>query len=213
MAGPPLSLWKVERCVYAIPALGKRRCMGGPLAGVGTGPLPGTSQGVFGQHFHSRASACRWSAKKNASARQAIGRSRGGLTTKLHVCCIDEHSAIAMTLTEGQRHDSVPVPELLAQSNDHGQIARVTADRAYDGNPIRIPLQAQGIEAVIPAHPNRKDPPPHDVDQYKLRHKVENFFRKLFDFRRIATRYEKLANVFLALIQVASSVVILRCIR
>jgi transposase len=135
------------------------------------------------------------------------------LTTKLHVSCIDEHSAIAMTLTEGQRHDSVPVPDLLAQSSEHGEITRVTADRAYDGDPIRKPLQNQGVETVIPAHPNRKNPPLHDIEHYKLRHKVENFFRKLFDFRRVATRYEKLAKVFLAVIQIISSVVLLRSIR
>ncbi len=142
-----------------------------------------------------------------------MGRSRGGLTTKLHVACTDEHSSVALTLSEGQRHDSVPVPELITEASTAGKIMRVTADRAYDGDPTRKPLIDAGIEVVIPSPKNRKHPPGYSTELYKLRHKVENYFRKLFDFRRVATRYDKLARSYLAFVHLIASIVLLRSFR
>lgn len=150
--------------------------------------------------------------KKNGGT-EALGRSRGGLTTTLHVACTDEHSAVSLTLTEGQRHDSLPVSELIEHAATAGRVVRVTADRAYDGDPTRLPLLNQDIELVIPAPKHRKQPASHDPALYKLRHKVENYFRKLFDFPRVATRFEKLAICFLAMVHLAASVVLLRGIR
>jgi transposase len=142
-----------------------------------------------------------------------LGRSRGGLTTKLHVACTDEHTAVAITLSEGHRHDSLSVPDLIEEAANAGTITRVTADRAYDGEPTRAPLREAHIEMVIPSPKNRRVAARYSRELYKLRHKVENHFRKLFDFRRIATRYEKLARSYLAFVHLVSSVVLLRGIR
>ncbi len=76
--------------------------------------------------------------KKNGGA-EALGRSRGGLTTKLHVACTDEHSSVALTLSEGQRHDSMPVPDLITEASAAGKIMRVTADRPLLRLPSRYP--------------------------------------------------------------------------
>ena len=135
------------------------------------------------------------------------------MTTKLHAACLDEHSAVALTLSEGQRHDSVPVPELIEEASRAGTIVRVTADKAYDGDPTRQPLLEAQIELVIPSPSTRKQPPAYSKDLYKLRHKVENYFRKLFDFRRIATRFEKLARCYLALVHLVAAIILLRNIR
>lgn len=132
------------------------------------------------------------------------------MTTKLHVACVDEHTAVAMTLTEGQRHDSVPVFELVSEAEHSGKLARLTADRAYDGDPTRRPLAQKAIELVIPSPSHRKIKAECPPELYGLRHKVENFFRKLFDFRRVATRYDKLARCFLGFVHLASAVVLLR---
>jgi hypothetical protein len=70
----------------------------------------------------------------------------------VHVSCIDEHNAVAITLTEGQRHASVPVQELLKQSADFGTIKRVTADRAYDGEPIGSPFVLPASTLSFPLH-------------------------------------------------------------
>jgi transposase len=132
------------------------------------------------------------------------------LTTKLHVACADETTAVAMLLTEGQRHDSVPFAELYAQACESGIVERVTADKAYDGNPIRDLLAAEGVKATIPSPRHRRKKARWLRRHYRLRHKVENFFRRLFDFRRVATRYEKLACTFLALVHLAAAVVLVR---
>ena len=84
----------------------------------------------------------------------------------------------------------------------------VLADKAYDADERVIqPLREAGIEPVIPAKANRKQPRPHDKDLYKARSLIENFFCKLKQFRAIATRYDKTARNFLAAIQLAATVV------
>lgn len=132
------------------------------------------------------------------------------MTTKLHVACTDEHTAVAVLLTAGQRHDSVGFAPLYTQAQRAGTLVRLTADRAYDADAIRPQLASDAVESVIPARSNRVDPQPHSTVRYKLRHKVENWFRKLQDFRRLATRYEKLARCYLALVHLASSLILLR---
>lgn len=129
------------------------------------------------------------------------------------MACADEHSAVAITLGEGHRHDSLAVPELIAEAAHAGEITRVTADRAYDGEPTRAPLREAKIELVIPSPKNRREPAVYSTELYKLRHKVENHFRKLFDFRRIATRYDKLARCYLAFVHLTAAVILLRGIR
>lgn len=101
-------------------------------------------------------------ARQKNGGTEALGRSRVGLTTKLHVASTDEHSAVALTLIEGQRHDSLPLSELIEQAATAGRVVRVTADRAYDGDSTRLPLLKQNIELVIPASKHRKQPASHD---------------------------------------------------
>ena len=84
----------------------------------------------------------------------------------------------------------------------------VLTDKAYDADERLIqPLREAGIEPVIPAKANRKQPRSHDKDLYKARSLIENFFCKLKQFRAIATRYDKTARNFLAAIQLAATVV------
>jgi transposase len=139
-----------------------------------------------------------------------LGRSRGGLTTKLHVACVDEATAVALVLTEGQRHDSVPFPDVYAQAKATGTVKRVIADKAYDGNPIRDLLAADGVKTTIPSPTHRRVKKRWLRRHYRERRRVENYFRRLFDFRRIATRYEKLACTFLAMVHLVSAVVLVR---
>jgi transposase len=139
-----------------------------------------------------------------------LGRSRGGLTTKLHVACVDEATAVAVLLTEGQRHDSVPFSEVYAQARETGRVQRVIADKAYDGNPIRELLAADGVKTTIPSPAHRRTKSRCLRRFYRRRHKVENYFRKLFDFRRVATRYDKLASTYLAFVHLAAATVLIR---
>jgi transposase len=84
------------------------------------------------------------------------------------------------------------------------------ADTAYDADAFRSGLANAGMAAVIPSHPSRARSIAHDRDLYKERHVVECFFAKLKQFRRIATRYEKTAANFLAMVHLACATIWLR---
>lgn len=132
------------------------------------------------------------------------------MTTKLHAASTDEHTAVALTLTAGERHDLIGFDALYAQAKEGGTLRRLTADRAYDADDLRTRLRKDDIECVIPPRKNRRRPPHCSRRLYRRRHKIENWFRKIQDFRRLATRYEKLAICYLALVHLVSSVILLR---
>jgi len=81
------------------------------------------------------------------------------------------------------------------------------ADRGYDATWLRQALEKKGITPCIPSKKNRKIPVPYDLRLYKQRHKVENMFGKLKDWRRIATRYDRCAHTFMAAIKIAAIVI------
>ena len=104
-------------------------------------------------------------------------------------------------ITPCQLGDARAVMALLAQISPSFSLA---ADVAYDSNGIRQCLLERGTTPVIPNNPTRKRPHPFDKAAYKRRNLVERAFSRLKDFRRVATRYDKLAANFLAMIQLAS---------
>ena len=131
-----------------------------------------------------------------------MGRSRGGLTTKIHVLVNDVGLPLKVHLTPGQAHDG-PVADVLLRGLQPGQA--VLADKAYDANWIRELIWEQGAEAVIPSKSDRKIPIPFDRELYRSRNKVERFIGRIKrSFRRIATRYDKTADAFLAFIKLAA---------
>jgi transposase len=141
---------------------------------------------------------------------QAIGRSRGGLTSKIHLLCRSESDALDLRITAGQAGDA-PTGEVLVEAIPPCKgVTQAALDKAYDSNRIRQKLEAKGIEPVIPPKANRRKPWPYDKESYKQRHKVERLFNKIKQFRRVATRYEKLKATFLAFVTLALIVVMLR---
>lgn len=106
-----------------------------------------------------------------------------------------------MRIAPGNVHDVMMAPELLAAV---GSIKRLIADKAYDTNRLRNLLTQLDIEAVIPSIARRKPLIPYDRDLYRQRNLIERMFARLKDFRRIATRYDKLARNFLAGILIAA---------
>ncbi|MDK4718883.1 MULTISPECIES: IS5 family transposase [Rhizobium] len=133
-----------------------------------------------------------------------IGRTKGGLNSKLHTVCDDEGRPIVMLLSEGQMSDHKGARLVL----DALPPAKVLiADRGYDSTPFREALQAKGIEPCIPSSRSRKVPYPYDKTLYRKRHKVENLFAKLKDWRRIATRYDRCAHTFFSAICIAATVI------
>jgi transposase len=130
-----------------------------------------------------------------------MGRSRGGLTTKIHALVDAEGLPICLKLSEGQAHDGRSAEEMLSQIGE-GQI--LLGDRAYDSDAMRKALVRRGAWANVKPMPNRKNIPAFSPFLYRYRNLVERFFNKLKHFRAIATRYDKRADNFLAGIKLAS---------
>jgi transposase len=106
-------------------------------------------------------------------------------------------------LTPGNVNDGTMAGALLAQA---GPIRRLIADRAYDANALRHFLHEQDVEAVIPSTTSRKAPIPYDKDAYRQRNRIERMWSRLKDFRRVATRYDKLASNYAATVHIAAIV-------
>ena len=136
-----------------------------------------------------------------------MGRSRGGLTTKIHALVDADGMPIAIKLTEGQAHDGRSAADML-DDLQAGQI--LLADRAYDSNALRETMTAQGVWANIRPMDHRLNPPVFSPFLYRYRNLVERFFNKLKHYRAIATRYEKRATNYLALVKLAATRVWLR---
>lgn len=128
-----------------------------------------------------------------------IGKSRGGNTTKIHAATDALGNPVKVILTGGQVHDVTVATDLIADLNPEV----IMADAAYDSDKFREQITNQGAGACIKPRRNRKIAIPFDKEQYKKRHLVECFFQKLKRYRRIATRYDKLAKQFLAFIHIA----------
>ena len=135
-----------------------------------------------------------------------MGRSRGGLTTKIHALTDAQGRPLRFILTGGQAHDSTTAAELLAGRTG----SSVIADKAYDNNALRELIGHAGAEAVIPSVRSRKIIIPHDRLAYRLRNRIERFFNKLKHFRHIATRYDRRAVHFLAALHLASAMIWMR---
>ena len=148
--------------------------------------------------------------KYGGQAAQALGRSRGGLSTKIHAGCRDERTGIAVVLTAGQCHESPVFETVFAQVPPEPSLTHAIMDKAYDSHDLREYLLQQNIVPVIPPKSNRIVQLDYDKHLYKCREKVERFFNNLKQFRGIATRYEKLSQTFLALIHLVAVWIIIK---
>jgi len=131
-----------------------------------------------------------------------MGRSRGGLTTKIHALVDADGMPVALKLTEGQAHDGVSAADMLSGLSD-GQI--LLADRAYDSDRLRQTLAERGAWANVKPMKGRTRTLPFSPWLYRQRNLVERSFSKLKHYRAIATRYEKHAENFLAAIKLAAA--------
>ena len=135
---------------------------------------------------------------------QAIGRSRGGLSTKIHATTDALGNPTGFHLTPGQAHDLEGTDAVLP--GNPGKT--VIADKAYDAySRVIEPLWAAGKQVVIPSHRRNKVQRECDAVLYKARPAIENFFARLKQWRAIATRYDKTACNFLGAIHLVSAII------
>ena len=153
------------------------------------------NHGGFNQR--KSASAQCW-CQKGADNDQAIGRSRGGLTTKVHAAVDEKGRPVKLLLSRGNLNDITLAPRLV----DGLTLAKcfVLADKGYDSSDFVQLIEDSGGSAVIPPRSNARNPREYDKGMYKRRNLVERFFNRMKQFRRFATRYEKTAKSFLSLV-------------
>ena len=154
----------------------------------------------------TRTHACATGYRKGGNQTEAIGRSAGGLTTKIHACVDALGQPLRFVLTPGQTHD-VTQAEALIEGIEN---AHVIADKAYDANALIQKIQAQNCIPVIPTKVNRINPREYDAHIYKERHLIECFFSKIKHFRRVFCRYDKRAIAFMGFLNLAASIIWLR---
>ncbi|WP_201800096.1 IS5 family transposase [Beggiatoa leptomitoformis] len=139
-------------------------------------------------------------------ADEAIGRSAGGLSTKINSVVDALGNPTLFFLTAGQASDLEGADALIPQIKANALLA----DKAYDADErVRDVLKQKSIEPVIPFRKNRLNPPDYDKALYKARYLIEHFFGKLKQYRAIATRYDKRARNFLSGVYLASTLILL----
>lgn len=134
---------------------------------------------------------------------QESGRSRGGLTTKLHVAVDALGNPLRVILSAGQIADIEQAAALIKDQ----PAEFVVADKGYDSDAFVEAIAAQGGKAVIPPRSNRTSPRTFDRHIDKSRNLIERFFSRIKQFRRVATRYDKLAKSFLSFVHLACAFV------
>jgi transposase len=140
---------------------------------------------------------------------RAIGTSRGGSSTKIHMVSDSLGNPVCFEITGGEVHDSKVAEQLIEESGTEG--SSFIADKGYDSEAIREKVRDKGMIPVIPRRKNsNKENPDFDSYLYRLRHLVENIFARLKHFRSVATRFEKLKRNYQAVVSIACSVVYLR---
>ncbi|WPP34159.1 IS5 family transposase [Streptomyces sp. CL7] len=174
-------------------------------------------------HQHAAATGRKGGITPDEPDDHALGRSRGGLTTKVHLACDDKGRPLALLVTPGQRHDSVCARILLERirvprsglGRPRCRPDQVIADKAYSSRGFRAYLRRRGIAHTIPEKADQRRhrlrrgsrggrPPGFDRETYRRRNLVERCFNRLKGFRGIATRYDKTATSYEAAVSLAS---------
>ena len=145
-----------------------------------------------------------------ATPGEALGRSQGGFSTKVHLRADGHGRPITAVLTGGERHEQIALEALL----DLGAIRRpgrgrprlrpraVAGNKGYSSPTARARLRRRGIRPVIPSISNQRRQPGFDRAIYRARNRVERLINRLKQFRRIATRYEKRAANHFAMLHI-----------
>lgn len=167
----------------------------------GEGPKP---ERIMIDATHLKAHRTAASLLKNGDVPRRIGRTKGGLNSKLHTVCDGDSRPIILLLSEGEMSDHKGACFVL---DALPTASHLIADRGSDSGWFREQLEARGIEPCIPSSHSRKVSYDYDKALYRQRHKVENLFAKLKDWRRIAIRYDRCAHTFFSAICIAATVI------
>ena len=162
-----------------------------------------------GEHFidatHVKAHRCAANAA-GGREHQALGRTKGGLNTKIHAVVDRRGTPASLFLSAGNEADISHAQTVVR----HVPASALVGDKGYDSDAFRDWLRAEGITPCIPPRSNRKSPERYSRQSYRRRHLVENFFERIKNFRRVATRYDKLALTYMGFVHLGVALLWLR---
>ena len=144
--------------------------------------------------------------KKKPESEQALGRSRGGFSSKIHITVDALGNPLKIILTGGERNDITQAEALI----EPFEFDNLLADKGYDANKLLKQVEEKQAKAVIPPKANRKIQREYDTELYKDRNLVERFINKIKWYRRIFTRYDKLMTRYKAFLHFVSVLIWLR---
>jgi transposase len=204
-----------ERGRWARPAGDNRRFLNGMLHVLRTGcpwrlgcaaanaGRPGVNRRLAAHdRQHQRSRPRIGSGRKRGAVKNALGRSRGGFTSKIHARCDNQGLPLGFILTGGEASDYTAAEPLMEIPVTTPKA--LLADKGYDGDRFRESLLIRGILPIIPPRSNRKVPEHPDYRRYRDRNRVERMFGKLKQQRRIATRYDKTVLSFESFLNLAA---------
>jgi len=205
---PPVRQLAQHLCAHE--SLGQERRSGSGVRQVATGAdIAHQDRGIqFGLDLGEGTPGRHWGFKKNGP--QAVGKSRGGWNTKIHLVAANARTAIIFCLSPGEAHDAPVGRQLLLELGPMPVEVPLVMDRAYESDETRQLVLELNMIPVVPPKSNRREPWDYDRELYKKRNQIERLFRRLKGFRRIFSRFEKLDVVFLAFIYFAFIIEALR---
>ena len=200
MARLARGIGQMEFGLSPIPAMDACRAVG-HFAG-NHGENRGYSRYASNDRLHHRPGAPPRSRRKGGIQKNGLGRSRGGFSTKIHLRTNAQGLPIATTLTPGEAHDIKGYEALMCEDVPDPKV--LLADRAYDCDGVRTDVEKRGGVPMIPTKKNRRIQIAIDGAIYALRNRIERCFNRLKNARRVATRYDKLADTFLGFIHLVA---------
>ena len=210
MARPAKAFWQLAYHLHADEPLEQGGSVGPgfcPAAGRTNIGHPNRTR-VLGQHHDQSTSRRNRGAKKNGP--QAIGRSRGGCTTKIHLVAANARCALILKLSPGQAGDAPAGRELLEAGGPVPEGCYLIMDSAYEGDETLRLARQLGYVPVVPPNPNRRKLWEYDRIIYRRRNEIERLFRRLKGYRRVFCRFDKLDALFAGFIVLALIVEALR---
>lgn len=201
MAGSAGAVWEVEFGIPAVQSLVQIGTMATYRQGTAISGFGRTAAGLYGGPSPP---TCGRFAKKQGDD-EALGRSRGGFSSKLHFAVDAQGQPLEIRLGPGEEHDLERAEELLGPHEPEC----VIADKGYDSDEFIALVRQRGAEAVIPPRSNRLTKRRWNKRKYKSRNLVERFVNRIKHYRRVATRYEKTARNYLGFVYLASTLVML----
>ncbi|CAD84430.1 Transposase IS4 family [Nitrosomonas europaea ATCC 19718] len=187
----------MENCSQTLYAVGTGRYLGKDIRCFDRRP----GQSIYYDRQHDRARSSAGRLRKRGARREALGRSRGGLSTKIHMCVDASGRPLRFILTGGQRNDCTQALDLISGFRP----SHVLADKGYDSDNILDAIASMKAVPVIPPRSNRKIRRTYDREIYKCRNIIERTFNKLKHWRRLSTRYDRKAIYFSAFIHLAAA--------